>query len=160
MPAVAVENHIGLAANIARKVGRNSRLPLEDLVQEGCLGLLYAARTFDPRMGCRFTTYAAPAVRWFIHKALAKVRPVAPFLAWEKEDLEAPPGADPETREEVDRLLRFLRPDERRVIEMRFGLNGRPEMSAREVAGRLGVSRQRVDFLLHRGLERLRCLAQ
>src|SRR5262249_1750257 len=86
MPAVAVENHLGLVATIARKVGRTSRLPLEDLVQEGCLGLLYAARSFDPDKGCQFTTFAAPAVRWFILKALARVRPTPPCARWAAED--------------------------------------------------------------------------
>jgi RNA polymerase sigma factor (sigma-70 family) len=156
MVCVAVENHIGLVAHIARQVGRSSRLPLEDLIQEGCLGLLYAARSFDPGKGCQFTTFAAPAVRWFILKALAKVRPLLTLSAWQDKQHFASPEADPELREEVEQLLRCLLPDEWRVIVMRFGLQGRPEMSAREVGGRLGVSRQRVDFLVKRGLERMR----
>jgi RNA polymerase sigma factor (sigma-70 family) len=160
MPAVAVENHLGLVANIARRVGRGCRLPLEDLVQEGCLGLLYAARSFDPGKGCQFTTFAAPAVRWFILKALARVRPTPSFAGWTEEDRSPRPGRDSEIQEEVERLLRCLRPDEERIIAMRFGFHGFAEMSAREVASRLGVSRQRVDFLFHRGLARMRSLAR
>jgi RNA polymerase sigma factor (sigma-70 family) len=43
-------------------------LPLEDLVQEGNLGLMQAIERFDPRQGVRLATYA----QWWIRKALYK----------------------------------------------------------------------------------------
>ena len=38
-------------------------LPLEDIVQEGNIGLLKAAERFDPDRGCRLATYAAYWIR-------------------------------------------------------------------------------------------------
>src|SRR5678816_4267079 len=38
-------------------------LPLEDIVQEGNIGLLKAADRFDPTRGCRLATYAAYWIR-------------------------------------------------------------------------------------------------
>jgi RNA polymerase sigma-32 factor len=38
-------------------------IPLEDIVQEGNIGLLKAAERFDPERGCRLVTYAAYWVR-------------------------------------------------------------------------------------------------
>lgn len=38
-------------------------LPLEDIVQEGNIGLLKAADRFDPNRGCRLVTYAAYWIR-------------------------------------------------------------------------------------------------
>jgi RNA polymerase sigma-32 factor len=38
-------------------------LPLEDIVQEGNIGLLKAAERFDPERGCRLVTYAAYWIR-------------------------------------------------------------------------------------------------
>ncbi len=38
-------------------------LPLEDIVQEGNIGLLKAAERFDPERGCRLATYAAYWIR-------------------------------------------------------------------------------------------------
>jgi len=47
---------------IALKYGRY-RVPLADLVSEGNVGLVIAARKFDPDRGTRFVTYAAHWIR-------------------------------------------------------------------------------------------------
>lgn len=47
-------------------------LPLEDIVQEGNIGLLKAAERFDPRRGCRLATYAAYWIRAEIREHVAR----------------------------------------------------------------------------------------
>lgn len=63
------ETHRPLVESVARKfVGTGE--PLDDLVQEGYLGLLSALEYFDPGKGVRFSTYAthfiAGAIRHFL----------------------------------------------------------------------------------------------
>jgi RNA polymerase primary sigma factor len=48
-----------------------SGLPLEDLAQEGYLGLMKAADRFDPRRGVRFSTYGVWWIRHAISRAIA-----------------------------------------------------------------------------------------
>jgi len=55
---------------VARKY-RGHGLPLADLINEGNLGLLHAARKFDPTRGTRFITYAVWWIRQAIMHALA-----------------------------------------------------------------------------------------
>ena len=47
-------------------------LPLEDIVQEGNIGLLKAAERFDPERGCRLATYAAYWIRAEIREYVAR----------------------------------------------------------------------------------------
>lgn len=60
-----VRHNIGLAMSGARqRIG--SGVPYDDLVQEGCLGILAAVRRFDPERGLKFCTYASWWVRHYI----------------------------------------------------------------------------------------------
>jgi len=44
---------------MAKKYSKKSLIPLEDMVQEGMIGLMRAAETFDPEKGARLATYGA-----------------------------------------------------------------------------------------------------
>jgi RNA polymerase primary sigma factor len=58
-----------LVINIA-KTYRNKSIPLEDLIQEGAIGLMEAAQRFDPKRGFRFSTYATHWIRQAIGRAI------------------------------------------------------------------------------------------
>jgi RNA polymerase primary sigma factor len=65
-----VRCNLRLVASVARRhVGRG--LPMEDLLQEGVVGLIRAAEKFDWRRGTRFSTYAVPWIRQAIAQGLA-----------------------------------------------------------------------------------------
>ncbi len=57
-----VQAHLGLVVKIATEF-RHSGPALEDLIQEGNLGLTIAARRFDPGQGTRLATYATYWIR-------------------------------------------------------------------------------------------------
>jgi RNA polymerase sigma factor (sigma-70 family) len=65
-----VESNLGLVHAIARTF-HGSGVSLDDLVQEGTIGLTRAAELFDPDRGAKFSTYAAWWIRRSIRDAIA-----------------------------------------------------------------------------------------
>lgn len=74
-------------------------------------------------------------------------------------DPEVDPGDDLDTDETVTRLMDSLRPREQQVLELRFGLRGKPRMSLSQVGKVLEVSKERVRQIQDRALEKLRVQA-
>ena len=57
-----VNSNLRLVVSVAKGyIGRGA--PLLDMIQEGSIGLVTAARKFDPSMDCRFSTYATKWIR-------------------------------------------------------------------------------------------------
>src|SRR5580698_7100172 len=64
-----VRANLRLVVNIARGY-TGKGLGLQDLIEEGNLGLLRAVEGFDPRMNTRFSTYASYWIKQSIKRAL------------------------------------------------------------------------------------------
>jgi RNA polymerase sigma factor (sigma-70 family) len=63
-----VETNLRLVLKIARSLDRTRGRAFDDIVQEGCVGLIEAIRRFDPTKGARLTTYAGFWIRAYIMK--------------------------------------------------------------------------------------------
>lgn len=65
-----IRSNLRLVINIAKQYS-NYGVPLLDLIEEGNLGLMKAVTKFNPKLGYRFSTYAAWWIKQHVTRALA-----------------------------------------------------------------------------------------
>jgi RNA polymerase primary sigma factor len=126
--SVLISTHQGFVAKLAREYGHLG-VPLEDLINEGNIGLLQAARRFDALRGTRFLTYAAAWVRKQILSAIerhARIVRLPPYrmrtlrrLLTAEKALSQQLGRAPEL-EELSDSLQARSGDVRRLQQCRF----------------------------------------
>lgn len=102
-----VRQNLPLVVAVARKQRRGT-LRLEELVQEGNLGLLRAVEKFDPSAGTRFSTYAVWWIRAYVWKYLKQarsaVRPQSGTVARADYSLDSPIGDADDDTSFLDRI--------------------------------------------------------
>jgi RNA polymerase primary sigma factor len=169
-----VEANLRFVIMVAKRY-QNQGVPLEDLVNEGNIGLIRAAARFDPERGVRFVTYAV----WWIRQAVLNAIRLASAAAWtlsldspvaDFEDAE-PFGAcledtsteKPEEvtvtaslRDELDTVLTGLSHREASILRHRFGLSGHQQASLLEVSRKHGLSKERVRQIETKAMRKLR----
>jgi RNA polymerase sigma factor (sigma-70 family) len=124
---------------------RDFGLPLEDLVQEGSLGLLEAIDLYEPGRGADFGAYARIEIRRAIGDAAVRL-PTSNDVAAVADGATPDPEGAVVAREEVraiDHAVDTLPDRQRIVVQRHFGFGREPQEIA-EVAASLHVSQQRV----------------
>ena len=170
-----IEHNLRLVAYIARRF-ENTGINIEDLISIGTIGLIKAVGTYQPAKSIKLATYASRCIENEILMYLRKTANQKTELSfdeplntdWDGNELLLSDilGTDGDLvmrpiEADVDRqLLRQamdrLEPRERQIITMRFGLDGRPERTQKEVADRLGISQSYISRLEKRIIARLK----
>ena len=175
---ILIERNLRLVAHIAKKY-QNSGEDLEDLISIGTIGLIKAISTFDHTRCARLSTYAARCIDnelLMMLRARKKCsREVSLYepIGTDKEGneislldiIESPPVDIVEeysTRQDIRFLFSsmkdILTPKEYQVICCRYGLFENNEMTQREIADQLHISRSYVSRIEKNALKKLKTL--
>lgn len=169
-----IEHNLRLVVFIARRF-ENTGVALEDLISIGTIGLIKAVNTFDPAKKIKLATYASRCIEnevlMFLRRhsrTRLEVSLDEPLKTdWDGNELLLSDvlGTDPDTvyrdleetaeKQMLAAALSRLTPRERKIMTLRFGLNGHPEMTQKEVADVLGISQSYISRLEKRILARL-----
>lgn len=170
-----IERNLRLVVFIARKFD-NTGVCIDDLISIGSIGLVKAVNTFDPKKNIKLATYAARCIEneilMYLRRSCRYKLEVSldePLnVDWDGNELLLSDvlGTDgdivtKELEEQSDRdLLRCallrLKPREKEIIELRYGLSGRAELTQKEVADMLGISQSYISRLEKRILNTLK----
>lgn len=171
-----IEHNLRLVAHIVKKYTQPER-DNEDLISIGTVGLIKAVDTFDESKGIRLGTYAARCIEnellMFFRAGKKTTKEVYLYdpIGTDKEGnaislLEVIEAEEEDYADRLERkekltvlprlLMQGLEEREREIIALRYGLYGGRELTQREIADRLDISRSYVSRIEKKALRKLR----
>ena len=149
---------------------------IEDMISIGTIGLIKAVNTFEPSKNIKLATYASRCIEneilMYLRKSSNRRQDASIDEPLNTDNdgnelllMDVLTSDDPQVGEELERsaeraalrtAVERLAPRERRIMELRFGLNHESEHTQKEVADTLGISQSYISRLEKRILKRLR----
>lgn len=173
---ILIERNLRLVAHVVKKY-QYVEEDVEDLISIGTIGLIKAVATFDIDKGNRLGTYAS---RCIDNELLMMFRQKK--KSSKEVSLYEPIGTDKEgneihlldiiendtasvtdqltlkedTKKIYESMEKYLKEREKEVIKMRYGLYQKEELTQREIAKKLGISRSYVSRIEKSALQKMR----
>ena len=146
-----IERNLRLVVYLARRF-ENTGIGMEDLISIGTIGLIKAVSTFRVDRNIKLATYAS---RWINTDWDGNELLLSDVLGTESDTVMRPMEDDVD-HELLRQALSRLSEREMQIVQMRFGLGGRPEKTQKEVAELMGISQSYISRLEKRIMLRLR----
>ena len=171
-----INHNLRLVAHIVKKYYANS-CEQDDLISIGTIGLIKAVHTFNADKGIRLATYAARCIENEILMYFRNQKKTSQDVVLSEpiDSADSDGNAltlidviadDTDIIEEIDKKIKLqglqkiinetLDKREKEIIELRYGINGKSEMTQREIANKLNISRSYVSRIEKSALIKLR----
>lgn len=170
-----IEYNLRLVVYVAKRY-ENNLYNLEDLISIGTLGLIKAITTFKCDKNIKLATYASRCIEneilMYLRKKSKQKNEVSldeplnrdydgnelllsDILSLDSHEVIEEMNQDDEKENLLDEIAK-LKPREQEILSMRFGLNGKEEMTQKEVAAYLGISQSYISRLEKKILKKLK----
>ena len=170
-----ITHNLRLVVYLAKKY-ENTGVPAEDMISIGTIGLIKAVNTFEPTKNIKLATYASRCIEneilMYLRKSSNRRQDASIDEPLNTDNdgnelllMDVLTSDQPQVGEELERSAEHaalhravarLTPRERRIMELRFGLNRETEHTQKEVADQLGISQSYISRLEKRIIRRLR----
>ena len=170
-----IVHNLRLVVYISKKF-ENTGIGMEDLISIGTIGLIKAVKTFCVEKNIKLATYASRCIEneilMFLRKTSQRRNEISidePLnVDWDGNELllsdvlgENDDNLNAGIESEVERQLLSqeimkLGERERTIMEMRFGLNGKKELTQKQVADIVGISQSYISRLEKRIIQSIR----
>ena len=172
-----IEHNLRLVVFLAKKYD-NTGTDLEDLVSIGTIGLIKAVNTYRLDKNIKLATYASRCIDNEILMHLRKIKRKRKEVSFEDSlsydsdgnelHLEDVLGTDKDLitkglDDELDKSIMLeeiekLSSRDKEIIELRYGLNNRKEMTQKDVASLLGISQSYISRIEKKVIKRLKSI--
>ncbi len=169
-----IVHNLRLVVYIAKKF-ENSGVNIEDLISIGTIGLIKAVNTFSPEKNIKLATYASRCIENEILMHLRKIASqkveisfdeplntdwdgneliLADVLGNEGDEINREMEEEDEKRILLQ-VIETLPEREKEIIDMRFGLGEKEELTQKQVADKLGISQSYISRLEKRIIKKI-----
>ena len=170
-----VEKNLRLVVYIAKKF-ENSLFNIEDLISIGTIGLMKAINSFNIEKNIKLATYASRCIENEILMYLRKTQKLKTEIS-----IDEPINTDAEgndlalgdilgsesdnlfkqveendNKKVIDLAIKNLDSREKVIMELRYGFDGKNELTQKEVADKLGISQSYISRIEKKVIERLK----
>lgn len=169
-----IVHNLRLVVYIAKKF-ENSGVSIDDLISIGTIGLIKAVNTFSPEKNIKLATYASRCIENEILMHLRKIASQKMVVSldeplntdWDGNELmlaDVLGSEGDEISREIEendekrillQVIDALPTREKEIIEMRFGLGDKEELTQKEVADIMGISQSYISRLEKRIIKKI-----
>ena len=172
---ILIERNLRLVAHITKKYAGFNK-DNEDLISIGTIGLIKAISSYDSKKSIRLATYASKCIENEILMTLRSSKKysqdiylqdpigtdrdgneivILDVISSEDEAIEDQVALGIQIKKLYEKMKTILKDREKLVIELRYGLYTGKEVTQREIAKKLGISRSYVSRIEKKALKKL-----
>ncbi len=169
-----IEHNLRLVVFLSKKY-ENTNIDLEDLVSIGTIGLIKGVKTYKLDKNIKLATYASRCIDNEILMYLRKTKKKRAEVSFEdslsfdadgnelhledvlgtESDIVTKRIEDEQDKKTLKEEILKLNKRDKEIIELRYGLNGKKELTQKEVADSLGISQSYISRIEKKVIKKL-----
>jgi len=153
-----IKENLPLVKSIANRY-KNYGVPLEDLIQDGLIGLWESIEKYDASKGAKLSTYATYWIKKKILESVEKESKTSLDAINLDENIKIPQQKNnitPQNNEQTIDLPKDFPILERKVLTLLYGLDGNDSYDLTQISKILNFPREKVRQIKEKGIRRLK----